>query len=248
MSPVISRISICSRYIYTVYMDYMEKDLTITQLDTSKVGQDIIRFETVSSTSSATPTATSSSSSPLDLLNPLSTASPLNPENPDNPLNKLKDDLEPIIDGLTDSLNDGLGNAINQVVDGLVKEAGLKGVYTLYLNRLCERKEGDGAGGAVVEQCLSYADAVAGTYPFFGTRLTMRLSLTLAQRYKGQSRKFNPHLSLAGLRYLSRSSLSYRDQAVLYSASSIRSAVPSSPSLLYPQLAPVSPFCSPFLP
>ncbi|KAF1993119.1 hypothetical protein P154DRAFT_540685 [Amniculicola lignicola CBS 123094] len=53
----------------------------------------------------------SSSSNPLDVLNPLSTSNPLNPNNPNNPLSGL-------MGNLTDSINSGLGDIVNQLVEG----------------------------------------------------------------------------------------------------------------------------------
>lgn len=83
--------------------------------------------------------------------------SPLNPNNPDNPLSQLTNSLEPIIGNLTDSLNDGLGNAVNQVVGGLFDQAGVRGVYSVYLNRVCEK-----VGGSA-ERCLSFTEVGNGT-------------------------------------------------------------------------------------
>ncbi|PSN68539.1 hypothetical protein BS50DRAFT_490427 [Corynespora cassiicola Philippines] len=130
-------------------------------INASRVGQDIIRVEPASSTStSAAPTATSSSSSsnPLDGLNPLSTSSPLNPNNAGNP-------LDGVLGGAADSAGDGIGNLVNGFVENMVKDAGLKDYYYLYLNTMCEgnfNDTGANSDGVRVEKCSSYSDVQSG--------------------------------------------------------------------------------------
>lgn len=137
----------------------------MSQLNVSRVGQDIIRFEAATATSSTTPSATTSSSSnPLDPLNPFSTSSPLNPNNPDNP-------LSPLLGNLTDTVDDGLQTAVNDVIEAIVDQAGVRDFYYLYLNRVCEGDIAEGSGGnedgIAVDTCPSYADASKSTriYP-----------------------------------------------------------------------------------
>ncbi|KAF2690946.1 hypothetical protein K458DRAFT_483073 [Lentithecium fluviatile CBS 122367] len=135
------------------------KNVYLVKMNTTEIGQNFIQFDAASSTTSIAPTATTSSSSnPLDPLNPFSTASPLNPNNPNNPLNPNNPDnrLSGVISNLTASVNDGLGDAVNQIVSGLVDQAEVKGVYFLHLNRVCVRKEGDETDGGVIERCVSY--------------------------------------------------------------------------------------------
>jgi hypothetical protein len=50
------------------------------------------------------------------------------------------------------------------LVNRLADEVGVGGVYSLYLNRICEGKENNGTGGAMVQRCLSYSDTASGTF------------------------------------------------------------------------------------
>lgn len=125
-------------------------------MNTSRLGQDIIKFEQASSTS-ASPSATSSSST--DPLIPFSTNSPLNPLNPDSPLSGLGDLLDPIVGNLTDAVNDGIGTLINSVVEGVVESAGLVGVYYAYLGSVCTSNITEKSPGtSVVIECKSWGD------------------------------------------------------------------------------------------
>ncbi|KAH7125425.1 hypothetical protein B0J11DRAFT_579971 [Dendryphion nanum] len=126
----------------------------IFAINASRLGQDIIRFERATATSAA-PSAISSTtrpSNPLDPLNPLSTSNPLNPSNPNNPFNQLTDS---IIGNITDTINSGTQNAINQVVAALVNRAGVQPQYLLFVENICE-------GNTTVEKCSSYDDKQAG--------------------------------------------------------------------------------------
>ena len=117
-------------------------------------GKDIINFDKVSPSSAVAPSATSSSSS-----------NSANPTDSSNHLSELTKSLEPTINSLSDSLDDGLGTAIDQVMNGLTDKAIVKGLYILYLDRVCERKEESENVGGATEKCLRYPDAVAGTLP-----------------------------------------------------------------------------------
>ncbi|KAK7192086.1 hypothetical protein PSPO01_01658 [Paraphaeosphaeria sporulosa] len=143
------------------------EDKYMLKLNASHIGEDIIRFERASSTASAAPAATTTSSSdPLNLLNPFSPSSPLSPSNTDNPLNQLNDSLEPIIGNLTNSINDVLGDAVNEVIEGLVDLAGLSDFYYLYTSTVCEGNATDRAGGNAdgvkIARCTAYNDASGG--------------------------------------------------------------------------------------
>ncbi|KAF3052466.1 hypothetical protein E8E11_010124 [Didymella keratinophila] len=100
-------------------------------LNTSRLGQDVITFEkaSVTSTAPSTPASASTTENPLDLLNPLSINSPLNPADTDNPLNGLSNSLGDIASNLTIVVNDGLGDAVNGVVAGVVNQTGIKNFY-----------------------------------------------------------------------------------------------------------------------
>ncbi|CAI6337992.1 unnamed protein product [Periconia digitata] len=156
----------------------------LVKLNTSRVGQDIIRFERASSSAAAaTRTATSrqlqstaaptqtTTLNPLDSLNPFSTASPLNPANPDNPLHSLAPAVDSLLGNLMDSVNDGLGDALDQIVEGLVDEVGVQDFYYLYLSGICEGNFGNGTGvnkdGVLVGKCVSWSDASASFHSSF---------------------------------------------------------------------------------
>lgn len=78
--------------------------------------------------------------------------------------------LEPIIGNLTDSINNGLEDAINQIAEALVDSAGLKDFYYLYVNSICEGNLANGTrgndDGVVVDKCSSYGDKSAGNLAF----------------------------------------------------------------------------------
>jgi hypothetical protein len=138
----------------------MEVDLTFFQLDTRTFGREIIQFDTVSATTPATPAATGSFFP--DIVNALQ------PDDPNSPTKRSTDAFQRIVENLEKSLDDGLGDTINQVIDELSDKAGIKGVYTLYLDRVCEL-EGSGEPDSVaVEKCFDYSDAVAGKFPIDG--------------------------------------------------------------------------------
>ncbi|ORX95924.1 hypothetical protein BCR34DRAFT_619799 [Clohesyomyces aquaticus] len=141
---------------------YLNDDFMIA-LNSSKLGQNIIRFEPATSTaaaSSATSAKATSSSSPFDFLNPLSTASPLNPNNPNNPLEPI---LGPLIDNATGAIDGGLQNGMNAIVEAVVQGAGVRDFYNLYIESICE---GDttGTNGIHLTDCSSYDDRSAVFY------------------------------------------------------------------------------------
>lgn len=74
--------------------------------------------------------------------------------------------LEPVLGNLTDSVNDGLGDAINQVTEGLAAQIGIKDFYYLYLSGICEGNFSNGTrangDGVVVEKCASWGDVSSG--------------------------------------------------------------------------------------
>ncbi|KAF2108248.1 hypothetical protein BDV96DRAFT_605924 [Lophiotrema nucula] len=130
-------------------------------INSSNVGANIIRFEQATSTS-ASPSATSSSAStnPLDPLNPFSTSSPLNPS---NPLSNLSSILDPLVGNLTDTINNGAEDAVNEIVTTLISSAGVKDFYYLYLETICEGSaSSSGSDGVILEDCSSYDDTQGG--------------------------------------------------------------------------------------
>ncbi|KAF2185484.1 hypothetical protein K469DRAFT_665086 [Zopfia rhizophila CBS 207.26] len=140
-------------------------DQYMVSLNTSKVGQNIIRFEPATSTS-ASPTSTSTSpSNPLDPLNPFSTSNPLNPNNPNNPLSGLNDILDPVVGNLTDAIDGGLQDSVNTIISALVDTVGVRDFYHLFLMKVCE---GDATNSTNpenevrIDRCSSYEDEEAG--------------------------------------------------------------------------------------
>lgn len=109
-----------------------------------------MRFEKASSSSAAAP-ATSS------------TASPLSPAKPDDPLSELDSILGSLSSNLTDAVNTGLEDVINDAVEGVVKQMGVRDYYYVYLQRICSgsfsSKNGSNADGVAVTDCVSWDDA-----------------------------------------------------------------------------------------
>ncbi|KAF1960469.1 hypothetical protein CC80DRAFT_583175 [Byssothecium circinans] len=135
----------------------------VLKLNTSRVGEDIIRFERASATTSATPTATTTqATNPLGPFGIFPTTSPLNPQNPNNPLNG-------ILNTLTDSINNGLGDAVNTLIEGLVDQTGVQDFYYIYLNNVCQASIANGTeandDGVTITKCQSSHDAFEGTSP-----------------------------------------------------------------------------------
>jgi hypothetical protein len=97
------------------------------------------------------------------VLNPLSTNSPFNPENPNNPLNGLGNSLGDIASNLTDVVNDGLGDAVNGVVAGVVNQTGIKDFYFVFVQRICSgsfvSEDGIDADAVKIDDCRSYEEA-----------------------------------------------------------------------------------------
>ncbi|KAL1655266.1 sphingolipid delta-4 desaturase [Didymella pomorum] len=137
----------------------------LVALNTSRLGQDVITFEKASATSTARSASASASTAanPLDVLNPLSTNSPFNPENPNNPLNGLGNSLGDIASNLTDVVNDGLGDAVNGVVAGVVNQTGIKDFYFVFVQRICSgsfvSEDGIDADAVKIDDCRSYEEA-----------------------------------------------------------------------------------------
>ncbi|KAF2642457.1 hypothetical protein P280DRAFT_505876 [Massarina eburnea CBS 473.64] len=144
------------------------------KLNTSRVGEDTIRVERASATTTATPTATTTKAKDqLDPLGIFATSSPLSPQNPSNPLNGA-------MNNLTDNINDGLGDAFNTVIEGLVDQTGIKDFYYLYLNHVCEGSTTNGtsanADGVEVSKCQSWHNA---SESLKGTLSTIKSSVTI---------------------------------------------------------------------
>ncbi|KAF2471763.1 uncharacterized protein BDR25DRAFT_193278, partial [Lindgomyces ingoldianus] len=140
---------------------YLDEDFIIS-INASKVGQDIIRLEQATPTSTPPTSTASSTANPLDFLNPLSTSNPLNPDNPNNPLSGL---LGPITGNITDALNEGIEDSLNTIVGALVDAAGVRDFYHLFLESICEgdaTNSTDGESEVKIDQCSGYDDKAAG--------------------------------------------------------------------------------------
>ncbi|PVI00612.1 hypothetical protein DM02DRAFT_526553 [Periconia macrospinosa] len=176
----------------------MWMDEWVLKVNTSRVGQDIIRFERASSsssspTSSASPTRTTAPSNPLDPLNPFSTASPLNP---DNMFNGLTGSIQPILGNLTDMVNEGMGDVINGMTQGIIDQTGIKDFYYLYADSICKGDVANGSSaakknsdGVAIEKCESWSAATDHLIPTIQSSLvvgTTNISVPiLAQLAKG---------------------------------------------------------------
>lgn len=78
---------------------------------------------------------------------------------------RLGQDLitSPLASNITDVVNDGLGDAVNGVVAGVVHQAGIKDFYYVYMQRICfgnvAGEDGDDAGAVKMDDCRSYKEA-----------------------------------------------------------------------------------------
>lgn len=75
-------------------------------------------------------------------------------------------------------MNDGLGDAINGVVEDVVNQTGVKDFYYVYLRKMCSGRriggEGSNADGVTMDDCCSYEEAgdSKGSHRHVNTRLT----------------------------------------------------------------------------
>ena len=64
---------------------------------------------------------------------------------------------------LTDAVNDGLGDLINDVVEAVVNQTGVKDFYYVYLQKICSGSFANGndsnADGVKVTDCRSWESA-----------------------------------------------------------------------------------------
>ena len=77
--------------------------------------------------------------------------------NADNIPNNLTDTFISIFENMTDTIDDGLQNGINQVVTTIAGNAGIRDQYFLYLRNVCE-------GDAKIDKCTPYGDIKDGMW------------------------------------------------------------------------------------
>ena len=101
------------------------------------------------------PSATSPSAS--------ATSSPLNPADSDSPLSGLGDTLGSLSGNLTDAVNDGPGDAVTAMVEGVINQTGIKDFYYVYVQKVCygivARGDDGSADGVNVDDCRSWEEA-----------------------------------------------------------------------------------------
>ena len=68
-----------------------------------------------------------------------------------------------IASNLTDVVNDGLGDAVNGVVAGVVNQTGIKDFYYVFVQSICSgsfvSEDGSDAGVVKMDDCRSYEEA-----------------------------------------------------------------------------------------
>lgn len=78
-------------------------------------------------------------------------------------MSSLSDALGDFASNLTDAVNDGLGNAVNGVVAGVVNQTGIKDFYYVFVQKICSGsvvgEDGSNAGIVRIDDCRSYEEA-----------------------------------------------------------------------------------------
>lgn len=64
-----------------------------------------------------------------------------------------------IASNFTDAVNDGLGNAVNELMEGVIENTGIKDFYYVYVQKICSGSTVGGDGSEVkIDDCRSYKE------------------------------------------------------------------------------------------
>lgn len=114
----------------------------IRQLNTSKIGQDLIQITPADQSSGSD----SSSNDPLGGLGGIINGIP---------------GLDGIFDNLTNSVDQGLNDLSGTILGNLTEALGVKDTYRLYTTKMCQgsfRNEDDPNSGVDIDSCFTYRD------------------------------------------------------------------------------------------
>lgn len=112
------------------------------QLNTSKIGQDLIQITPADQSSSSG----SSSNDPLGGLGGIINGIP---------------GLSGILDNLTNSVDQGLNDLSGTILGNLTEALGVKDTYRLYTTKMCQgsfRNEDDPSSSVDIDSCFTYRD------------------------------------------------------------------------------------------
>lgn len=128
-----------------------------SQLNTSKLGQNIIEFTPTSTSTSSTP---AKRADPLDPLGLLPTPSSISSS---DPLGAIGSFFSGLIQNATAGIDGGLNDAEAQLVGAVLSELGIKEYYSLHLLQICS---GDlttsNPKNVKIDKCSSYTDRGSG--------------------------------------------------------------------------------------